>query len=127
MAAATSVTQSDQNRKVITTFGETDTKSHNNLMALTAEGHVKGFIYGEGTLDVGSLVDAAGETETIVVNGVALGDMVIGVSLGVDVSDMTITGYVQAANAVEIRVQNESGGTLNLASTTVRVLVADVT
>ena len=127
MAAATSVTQSDQNRKIISTFGETDTKAHNNLMALTAEGNVKGFIYGEGTLDVGNLVDAAGETETITVNGVALGDMVIGVSLGVDVSDMTITGYVQAANAVEIRVQNESGGTINLASTTVRVLVADVT
>ena len=126
MAAATSVTQSDQNRKIISTFGETDTKAHNNLMALTAEGNIKGFIYGEGTLDVGNLVDAAGETETIVVNGAALGD-IVAVSLGVDVSDMTVTGYVQAANAVEIRVQNESGGTINLASTTVRVLVFDVT
>ena len=127
MAAATSVTQSDQNRQFITTFGETDTKSHNNLMALTAEGNIKGFIFGKGTLDVGNLVDAAGETETITVNGVALGDMVIGVSLGVDIVDMTVTAYVQAANAVEVRVQNESGGTVNLASTTVRVLVADVT
>ena len=127
MAAATSVTQSDQNRKVITTFGETDTKSHNNLMALTAEGNVKGLIYGSGTLNVASLVDAAGETDTIVVNGVALGDMVIGVSFGVDISGMTVTAYVDAANSVTVRIQNESGGTLDLASTTVRVLVADVT
>ena len=47
MAAATSVTQSDQNRKIISTFGETDTKAHNNLMALTAEGNIKGFIFGK--------------------------------------------------------------------------------
>ena len=128
MAAASSVTQSDQNRKVITTFGETDTKSHNNLMALTAEGNLKGLIYGQGTLDAGSIADGAGETETIAVNGVALGDIVLGVSLGVDIVDMTVTAYVQAANAVEIRIQNESGaGPVDLASTTVRVLIADVT
>ena len=126
MAAASSVTQSDQNRKVITSFGETDTKSHNNLMALTGEGHIKGIMYAQGTLDAGSLVDAAGETETITVNGAALGDIVMA-SLDVDIQDMTVTAYVQAANAVEVRIQNESGTTHDLASATLRVIVFDVT
>ena len=75
------------------------------------------------TLDAGSLADAAGETETIAVPGVALGDMVLGVSFGVDLVDMTVTAYVQAANAVEIRIQNESGAAPDLASTTIKLLI----
>ena len=76
------------------------------------------------TLDAGSLIDAAGETETVAVPGVALGDMVLGVSFGVDLQDITVTAYVQAANAVEIRVQNEGAATVNLASTKVKLLIA---
>ena len=75
------------------------------------------------TLDAGSLVDGAGETETIAVPGVALGDIVIGFSLGVDLAGITATGYVSAANVVTIRLQNESAGTLDLASTTIKVVV----
>jgi hypothetical protein len=75
------------------------------------------------TLDAGSLVDAAGETETIAVPGVALGDIVIGFSFGVDLVGITVTAYVSAANVVTIRVQNESGSTVDLASTTVRLVV----
>jgi len=76
------------------------------------------------TLDVGSLADGAGETETVAVPGVKLGDMVLGVSFGVDLVDMVVTAYVQAAGAVEIRVQNESGAAPNLASTTIKLLIA---
>ena len=76
-----------------------------------------------GTLDAGSLADGAGETDTITVPGVALGDIVLGVSLGVDLAGLTITGYVSAADTVSLRVQNESTATVNLASTTVRVVV----
>jgi hypothetical protein len=75
------------------------------------------------TLDAGSLVDGAGETETIAVPGVVLGDIVIGFSFGVDLAGITATGYVSAANVVTIRLQNESAGTLDLASTTVKVVV----
>lgn len=74
------------------------------------------------TVNVGSLVDAAGETVTITVPGAALGDACVA-SFGVDVVDMTVTCYVQAANAVEVRVQNESGSTADLASTTMRVFM----
>lgn len=75
------------------------------------------------TLDASSLIDAAGETNTIAVPGVLLGDIVLNVSLGVDAAGITITPYVSAANVVSIRFQNESGGTLNLASTTVKCVV----
>lgn len=74
------------------------------------------------TLDAGSLIDAAGETDTVAVPGAALGDMVL-VSFGVDLAGITVTGYVGAADVVSLRVQNESGGTVNLASTTIKVLV----
>ena len=76
------------------------------------------------TLDAGSLVDGAGETETVAVTGVALGDMVLGCSFAVDEVGMSVTAYVSAANVVSIRVQNESGSTADLASCKIRLVVA---
>jgi hypothetical protein len=52
-----------------------------------------------------------------------LGDIVMNISMGVDVSGISITPYVSAADVVSIRFQNESTGTLDLASTTVRCVV----
>ena len=75
------------------------------------------------TLDAGSLVDGAGETYDVTVAGVALGDMVIGASLGVYLVGLTVTGYVSAANTVKFRIQNESGSTADLASSTLRLVV----
>ena len=75
------------------------------------------------TLDTDNKVDGTGDTDTIAVPGVALGDIVIGISFGVDVSGLTVTGYVSSAGVVSLRIQNESGGAVNLASTTVKVVV----
>ena len=75
------------------------------------------------TLDAGSLVDGAGETDDITIPGVALGDMVLSASLGVDLVGLTVTGYVSAANTVKFRIQNESGSTADLASTTMKIVV----
>ena len=77
----------------------------------------------KATLDAGSLVDGAGETDDVTVPGVALGDMVLGASLGVDLVGLTVTGYVSAANTVKFRIQNESGSTVDLASATLRIVV----
>jgi hypothetical protein len=76
------------------------------------------------TLNVDSLADGAGSTDTIAVPGVALGDMVLGVSFGVDLAGVNVTAYVSAANVVTLRLQNESTATVDLASTTVDVIVA---
>lgn len=75
------------------------------------------------TLDVASLADGVGATSTVTVNGVALGDFVLAVSMGVDLQGITVTAWVSAANTVSVRFQNESGGTLDLASTTLRLVV----
>jgi hypothetical protein len=75
------------------------------------------------TLDTDNLADAAGVSDTVAVPGVALGDIVLGFSFGVNLSGMTVTSYVSAADSVVIRVQNESGGAINLASTTIRLII----
>ena len=73
------------------------------------------------TVDPSSLADGAGETKSVTVAGAALGDMVL-VSAPYDLQDITVTGYVQAANTVEIRIQNEGGATVDLASGTWNVM-----
>ena len=74
------------------------------------------------THNFGSLVDAAGETVAVTVPGAVLGDACVA-SIGVDVVDMVVSCSVVAANSAEIRLQNESGSTADLASTTIRVFV----
>ena len=79
----------------------------------------------EGSLvwDPGNLVDGAGETSSgITVTGAAFGDFV-DVAAPYDLQGLTATAYVSASNTVKIRVQNESGGAVNLASGTWRVRI----
>jgi len=64
-------------------------------------------LYNTIAWDPGNLADGAGETKSLTVNGAALGDFVL-VSAPYDLQDCVATGYVQAANTVEIRLQNES-------------------
>ena len=82
---------------------------------------------GSATWDVGSLADGAGETSaSIAVAGAALGDFALP-SMGVDTQGITFTAWVDAPNSVKVRAQNETGGTVDLASTTARVVVLDQT
>lgn len=81
-----------------------------------------GILTGSATYDAASLADGVGATTTITVTGAVLGDFVV-VSHGVDLQGITLTAYVSVADTVAIRFQNESGGTLDLASATLRVLV----
>ena len=100
---------------------------NSNLRAMTADGVIKRYFYVERTLNIGSLGDAAGSLHTIEARGVELGDMVLGISYQQTIRGMTVTGYVSAANEVTIRVQNESGSTVDLVADTWRVLVLDIT
>ena len=81
-----------------------------------------GMLSGSATYDADSLIDAAGATTTVTVTGAALGDFAVA-SLDVDVAGITVTAYVSAADTVSVRLQNESGGTLDLASATLAVRV----
>lgn len=80
------------------------------------------------TWDPGSLATGAGETKSLTVTGAQLGDCVL-VFPPVDLQDLQVCGYVQAANTVEIRLDNNAAGAArNLASATwkVRVIPQDV-
>lgn len=75
------------------------------------------------TINPGNLADGAGETIQVTgVNGANLGDFVI-VSAPYDLQDITVTSYIQANSVIEIRLQNESGGAIDLASGIWRILV----
>lgn len=77
---------------------------------------------GSATKDPSSLVDGAGETLSFTVTGAALGDYVM-VAAPYDLVDVSVTGYVSAADTVEVRIQNESTATVDLASGTWKVKV----
>lgn len=74
------------------------------------------------TVDPASLADAAGATVGVSVPGAKLGDFVR-VAAPYSLQGITVTAYVASADNVSIRVQNESGGTIDLASGTWNILV----
>lgn len=78
---------------------------------------------GSATLNPSSLATAAGETLQITVTGAALGDFVV-VSAPYDLVDMVVTAYIQAADTVDVRIENVNAtNPTNLASGTWRAAV----
>jgi|GEM_PF-1290538 len=73
-------------------------------------------------IDVASLATGSGETDTVTVPSAVLGDA-CDVSSSVDLQGIVATCYVSAAKTVSVRFQNQTGGTLDLASATVRVFL----
>ena len=69
------------------------------------------------TIDPISLADGAGESIDVTVSGAAVGDQVI-FAPGVSLQGITASVHVRGANTVQIRLQNETGGTIDLASST---------
>lgn len=69
------------------------------------------------TNDPASLADGAGVTVAITATGASLGDLVVPF-FGADLQGITATAYVSAANVIRIRLQNETGGPIDLGSMT---------
>ena len=78
--------------------------------------------YAQSTIDPSSLVDGAGETITATVTGATLGDFVL-VAPPYTLQGITVTAWVSANSQVSVRVQNESGGVVDLASGIWRFLI----
>jgi hypothetical protein len=72
---------------------------------------------GSAVLDPASLVDGAGENLSITVTGAVVGDFVL-VAPGVDLQGIIMSASVISADTVEVRIQNETTGTIDLASST---------
>ena len=75
------------------------------------------------TLDTASILTTATTTDTVTIPGVALGDVVLGMSTGVSLAGLQRTAYVSAADTVTIVTQNPTGSTVDLASTVIEVIV----
>jgi len=75
------------------------------------------------TLDSASVADQAAGTDTVAVPGVVLGDMVIGMSAGVSEAGLVRRAYVSAAGTVTIATTNTTGAAVNLASTTIKLVI----
>ena len=86
---------------------------------------IQGGVFGSATLNPTNLADGAGETLTASIPGAAVGDFVL-VAPGVNLAGITVTAWVSAADTVSVRVQNESGGALDLASSTWRIAVLKI-
>lgn len=74
------------------------------------------------TYDAGSIADGDEEVGELTVTGAALGDYVLA-SHSIDVADLALTAAVTAADTVTYQLLNNTGGAVDLASGTVKVLV----
>lgn len=84
-------------------------------------------VYSDTAFNPASLIDAAGETKTVAAPGVKLGlDSVVSFVAGVDLAGITVSAYVSADDVISVRLQNESGGTVDLAVSTWRFVVGRV-
>lgn len=81
------------------------------------------FLSGSATWNPGSIDDGNEEAKEITVTGAALGDYVLCVSHSVDVADLQLTADVTAANTVTCVLSNSTGGAVDVASGTTRVIV----
>lgn len=93
-----------------------------NYASTEANNQIEYRFQGSKTYDPGSLSDGQGETTTVTVSGARLGDYA-SASFSLNISGITLTAYVSANDTVTVRFQNESGGTVDLASGTLRAIV----
>ncbi len=75
------------------------------------------------TLDTASIAGSATTTDTVTVPGVALGDIVLGFSTAVSQAGLIRSAYVSGANTVTIATFNPTASPVNLASTTIDIII----
>lgn len=75
-------------------------------------------------LNLGDAATGSGTftSSDVTIPGAELGDFVL-VSMGVDTIDAAVVGAVTAANTVTVTLLNNTAGAVNLADTTVRIVV----
>lgn len=86
-----------------------------------------GYLTGSATIDFASVADnASSATSNVTVTGAVAGDFVLAVSASGNIdttNGITLTGKVTSTNTVGVVLQNDSGGSFDPASQTIRVLV----
>ena len=77
-------------------------------------------LIGSATYDPPSLSSGSGATTTVTCTGASIG-MFATASFGLDTQGVVLNAWVSAADTVSVRLQNLSGGTVDLASSTLTV------
>jgi hypothetical protein len=108
--------------------GVTNLPTPTNSGDAATKGYVDGRILkGTATWDPASLANAATGTTTVTVTGAAVGDPVMGVGhTAVTAAGWTWRCRVSATNTVAVELTNNTGGTVDLASGTLTVLVSKI-
>jgi len=77
------------------------------------------------SVDFGNAATGSGTFASVdvTVPGVALGDIVMGVSIAIDTVDTVIAGAVTAANTVTLTLLNNTAGAVNLSAAIVDFIV----
>ena len=75
------------------------------------------------TLDSASVSTLSTATDTVTVPGVALGDMVIGMAIGVSEAGLVRRAYISAANTVTIVTYNPTGSSVDIGGTTLQLII----
>lgn len=104
--------------------------SDTNLDSLVLEGSLKvggetvfsSVFNGSDTWDPGSIANGAEEAKDVTVTGAALGDFVLAAP-SIDITDLTISATVTAADTVTVVLANNTGGAVDLGSMTISVRV----
>jgi len=81
--------------------------------------------FASATWDPGSILDGNEDATTVTVPGAKLGDFALA-SFSLDVSDLVLDANVTAADTVSVVLANNTGGTVDLSSGTLRVKVIPV-
>jgi hypothetical protein len=81
-----------------------------------------GFLSASGTWDPPDIINGSSAATTLTVGGAAVGDAVVA-SFSNALGGLALAAQVSAADTVEVRLLNNSGSAVNLASGTVRVRV----
>ena len=86
------------------------------------DGNNFGLYQTSATWDPASIANGASETKDVTLTGAALGDYAVA-SFSLDLTGISITAAVSAANHVDVTLTNNTGGAVNLGSGTVYVRV----
>ena len=83
---------------------------------------INAYLQGSETKDWGNIADGDEEAEEVTVTGAALGDYAVA-TMSIDVTDLTITASVTAADVVTVVLGNFTGSAVDLGSGTLTVKV----
>ena len=76
------------------------------------------------SVNFGAIGANATATEVLSVPGVRLGDMCIGIALGVDDQGGNFYAHVDVSNEVHVHFHNKSGGSVDVATTDCKIIIA---